>query len=72
MTALNFAPLDTELTIKQIRAGESIGKRLNSLGFTVGSKLTLVNVLGGDCIVRFKDSRIALDRMLSSKIIVEE
>ena len=52
--------------------GSSICKsHLNDLGFTEGSEITIVNKLAGNLIVNIKDSRVALDKKLASKILVQ-
>ena len=70
--ALTFAPYERELKIVKINADEKTGRHLSNLGFTVGGVLTLLSSSGGDCIVKMKESRLAINRALAMKIIVDE
>lgn len=69
--ALAFAPFGQELEIVKINADEKTGKHLGSLGFLPGSTLTLLSASGGDCIVKMKQSKVALNRSLAMKILVK-
>ncbi len=57
--------------ITRITGKDEVKLHLAELGFVVGSKLSVVQSLGGSLIVQIKDSRIGLDRSLVSKIEVE-
>ena len=43
---------------------------LENLGFVVGSPVTVVNDIGGNLIVRIKDSRVAISQEMARKIFV--
>ena len=43
---------------------------LESLGFVVGSPVTVVNDMGGNLIVRIKDTRVAISMEMAKKIFV--
>ena len=43
---------------------------LESLGFVVGSPVTVVNDIGGNLIVRIKDGRVAVSQEMARKIFV--
>ena len=43
---------------------------LENLGFVVGSPVTVVNEMGGNLIVRIKDSRVAISQEMARKIFV--
>ena len=43
---------------------------LENLGFVVGSPVTVVNEMGGNLIVRIKESRVAISREMARKIFV--
>lgn len=68
---LTFAPQGCELTITGVRADEKTGRHLGNLGFTIGSTLTLLSSSGGSCIVKLRESRIALNMALAMKIQVD-
>jgi ferrous iron transport protein A len=56
--------------IKHIGGPDDMKKRLESLGFTVGSEVTVISEIAGNLIVHVKDSRIAISREMANKIIV--
>ena len=41
------------------------------LGFVVGSEVTVVNEIAGNLIVQVKQSRLALDKTMASRIMVD-
>ena len=43
---------------------------LENLGFVVGSPVMVVNEMGGNLIVRIKESRVAISREMARKIFV--
>jgi ferrous iron transport protein A len=56
--------------IKHIGGPDELKKRLETLGFTVGSEVMVVSELAGNLIVNVKDSRVAISREMANKIIV--
>jgi len=56
--------------IKKITGRDDVRKHLATLGFVVGEEVTVINQLGGNLILSIKDSRIALDRTLATRIMV--
>jgi ferrous iron transport protein A len=57
-------------SIKHIGGPDELKKRLETMGFTVGSEVMVVSELAGNLIVNVKDSRVAISRELANKIIV--
>ncbi|WP_297428803.1 FeoA family protein [Clostridium sp.] len=58
------------LNIKKITGNDETRKFLNSLGFVAGETVKIVSELGGNLIINIKDSRVALDKSMASRIIV--
>lgn len=56
--------------IKRITGRDEVRQHLAELGFVVGSAVTVVNEIGGNLILRIKDSRVALNREMANRIIV--
>ena len=56
--------------IKRIGGSDEVKKRLESLGFTVGSEVTVVSRLGENLIVKVKDSRVALSGEMARRIFI--
>lgn len=67
---LNLAEVGVTLIIKRIGGNPEVKKHLADLGFTVGGEVSVMNTLGGNLIVKVKESRIALSNELARKIIV--
>ena len=57
-------------TIVKVGGKEEVRKFLENLGFVDGTVVTVVSSLGGNMILKVKDSRVALGRDMASKIQV--
>lgn len=57
-------------TIKRINGKDDTKRFLESLGFVVGSTVTVVSEIGGNMILNIKDTRVALDKSMATRIIV--
>lgn len=57
-------------TIVKVGGKEEARKFLENLGFVDGTVVTVVSSLGGNMILKVKDSRVALGRDMASKIQV--
>jgi len=57
-------------TIKKINGQDDTKRFLESLGFVVGSTVTVVSEIGGNMILNVKDARIALNKAMATRIIV--
>ena len=60
---------DPKTTVK-VGGKEEVRKFLENLGFVDGTVVTVVSSLGGNMILKVKDSRVALGRDMASKIQV--
>lgn len=70
MMSLSFAKIGKEIEIKEIIGNDDVKVFLNRLGFIEGHKITVVSKVAGTLILNVKDTRIALDRQLSSRIVI--
>lgn len=68
---LAFADIGQEVVVKEIRSDEKARKHFMDLGLMEGSKMMVLQSVRGDLMIRVKDSRIALNRGLAMKIVVE-
>ncbi len=68
---LTMARIGEPSSIKQINGKDATKKFLESLGFVVGECVTIISELGGNIIVSIKNSRIAVDKSMAQRIIVE-
>lgn len=67
---LTFCTIGEIFTVKRLGGDNVVKQHLNELGFCVGTPVTVVASLGGNVIVKVKESRIALDRKLACRIMV--
>ncbi len=67
---LSMIGLGESATIRRIGGKEETRRFLEELGFVVGEVVTVINQMGGNLIVKIKDSRVALGRDMASKIMV--
>ena len=58
------------MPIKKIGGGKEMRKFLESLGFVPGDPVTVLTCIGGSVIVNLRESRVALNSMMASKIMV--
>lgn len=70
MIPLNLAsPGETQI-IKKIGGNPEVKKHLENLGFCVGGEITIISSLGGNLILKVKESRVAINNELARKIMV--
>lgn len=70
MLPLSMAGAGTTQIIAKITGKDEVRRHLAELGLVVGEEVTIMNSLGGNLILQVKDSRIALDRALCTRIMV--
>lgn len=67
---LCLAEVGKENIIKKVGGSPEIKKHLENLGFVVGGRVTVINMLGGNVIVNVKESRIAVSEEMARKIMI--
>ena len=70
MMPLAMAKSGETVVIRKITGKDSIRQHLAELGLVVDESVTVVSELGGNIILQVKDSRIALDRSMATRIMV--
>lgn len=70
MMPLDLADMGEENIIKKVGGTPEVKKHLEDLGFTAGGVVTVVSAMGGNVIVKVKESRIAISREMARKIMV--
>lgn len=70
MMPLVMAKPGETLTIRKVTGKDEVRQHLAELGFVVDGEVTVISELGGSLILQVKDSRIALDRGMASRILV--
>lgn len=64
------APLQKDLVVIKVLADEKTRKHLANLGLTVDSTVQVLSHSGGSVILFVKEGKLALDKNLSTKILV--
>ena len=70
MMPLTYATPGEETIVKKVGGNPDVKRHLENLGFTPGGRVTLISALGGNVIVKVKDSRIALNEDMARKVMV--
>lgn len=70
MMPLNLANAGETQIIRKIGGNPEVKKHLENLGFTIGGEISIVSTLGGNLIVKVKESRVAVSDELARKIMV--
>ena len=69
---LSDLEIDEYGVVSQLRGGREFTSRMTVLGFTIGTKVTVLqNYARGPVIVAIRDTRIALGRGEALKVLVE-
>ena len=71
MMPLSMAGRGEQLTIRKITGKDEVRQHLAELGFVVGSTVTVVNEIAGNLILQVRQSRIALDKTMANRIMVD-
>lgn len=67
---LIFANKGEENIIKKIGGNSETKRHLENLGFVTGSVVSVVSEIGGNLIVRIKESKVAVGRETAKKIMI--
>ena len=70
MMPLTLAKPGETVTIRKITGKDELRQHLAELGFVVDSTVTVVSEIAGNLILQVKDSRIALDKSMASRIMI--
>ena len=70
MMPLILADPGEEAIIKRVGGSPEMKKHLEDMGFTVGGAVTVMNTLGGNLIVKIKESRVAISKEIAQKIMI--
>ena len=70
MMPLTLAKTGETVIIRGINGRDEVRQHLAELGFVIDAPVTLVSEMGGNLILRVKDSRVALDKGMAARIMV--
>lgn len=66
---LTMAKPGETVIIRKITGRDEVRQHLAELGFVVDSVVTVVSELAGNLILQVKDSRVAIDKSMASRIL---
>ena len=58
-------------TVMKITGRDDVRQHLAELGFVMGAKVTVLSEISGNMILSVKDSRVALDRTMAARVLVD-
>ena len=70
MMPLALANVGEENMIHKVGGSPEMKKHLEDLGFTAGGTVTVVAAMGGNIIVKIKESRIDISEEMARKIMI--
>ena len=70
MMPLNLASPGEENIVQRVGGSPEIRQHLKELGFVPGSTVMIINTLGGNVIVKVKESRVAISGEMARKIMI--
>ena len=70
MMPLILADAGSENIVRKVGGTEETRQHLADLGFNVGTPVTVVSAMGGNVIVKVKESRVAISREMAQKIMI--
>ena len=70
MMPLIMAQPGEENVIRKVGGSPEMKKHLEDMGFTAGSAVTVMNTIGGNLIVKVKESRVAVSKEMAAGIMV--
>ena len=70
MMPLVYAEVGEPQIIRRIGGTPEVKQHLADMGFVPGGAVTVVSTIGGNVIVKVKESRVAISREMAQKIMV--
>ena len=70
MLPLVLAEPGEENIIQKLSGSPEMKRHLEDMGFVPGGGVTVISAIGGNLIVRVKESRVAISREMAGKIMV--
>ena len=70
MMPLTLAETGEEQIIRKVGGSQELKQHLGDMGVVPGGSITVVSTIGGNVIVRIKESRIAISKEMAQKIMI--
>lgn len=67
---LLFASIGDEVKVASVGGAADVKQHLNEIGFNVGTTVSVIQKISTGLIVKVKESRVAIDKNMASKIQV--
>ena len=67
---LILADVGDEQIIKKVGGSQEMKQHLADMGFVPGGGVTVVSTIGGNVIVKVKESRVAISKEMAQRIMV--
>ena len=67
---LIFADVGEEQIIRKVGGSQEMKQHLADMGFVPGGGVPVVSTIGGNVIVKVKESRVAISKEMAQKIMV--
>ncbi len=71
MLPLAMAKAGEKVTIRKITGKDEVRQHLAELGFVVDTDILVVSEISGNLIVQVRDCRVALDKSMAMRVMVE-
>ena len=70
MMPLTMARPGETVVIRKITGRDEVRQHLAELGFVVDESVTVISEMAGNLILQVKDSRVAVDRTMTNRIMI--
>ena len=70
MMPLSLANKDEEYTIRKIGGSPEVKKHLENLGFVAGGSVSVISSIGGNLIVKVKESRVVINDEMARRLMI--
>ena len=70
MMPLTMARSGEEWIIRKVGGNADVRAHLETMGFVPGGRVMVLSTIGGNLIVNVKESRVAINKEMASKIMV--
>ena len=70
MMPLLLAETGEDAIIRKVGGSPEMKQHLADLGFVVGGSVSVISTIGGNLIVKVKESRVAISREMAGKIMI--
>ena len=70
MMPLYMADTGEENIIRHVGGSPEMKKHLEDMGFVAGGAVMVLNTIGGNLIVKVKESRVAVSREMAARIMI--